>query len=87
MAKEPVFIANPHLSEEDQGMEMKETVFGPPGYGSPDPMTNAQALVPVHESGHDLSDDYGVQVPEEKNAHAPKKKSKAKKSDEADAEA
>ncbi len=55
-------ILNPHLSEEDQDMEMKPVVFGPPGYGSPDPATNAAALVPLEETTHEVSEDFAADV-------------------------
>lgn len=37
----------PYMSEEDAQVEMKASVMGPPGYGSPDPVTNAGRLVPL----------------------------------------
>ncbi len=40
---------NPYLSEEDQGMEMKPVIVGPPQYGSPNPETAAGRLVPLEE--------------------------------------
>lgn len=39
----------PYMSEEEQGMEMRATVVGPPGYGSPDPVTSLGVLVPLEQ--------------------------------------
>lgn len=39
----------PYMSEEEQGMEMKATVVGPPGYGSPDPISSLGVLVPLEQ--------------------------------------
>lgn len=62
---------NPNVSEEEQGMEMKAAIVGPPSYGSPRPETSAGRLLPLHEhplriealpAGHPaaISGDYGV---------------------------
>jgi len=61
----PSSVANPHVSEEEQDMEMTPAVFGPPAYGSPDPATSATTLMPLDQYPEDapISDDYGV-VPE-----------------------
>lgn len=67
---QPSLLANPYLSQEDQGMEMKAVVVGPPAYGSPDPVTSAGKLVPLDQhplnaaalpEGHPaaISPDYG----------------------------
>lgn len=65
-------IQNPYASPEEQGMELTPKTFGPPQYGSPDPVTSASRLATL-EDGHPLdpgllpedheaaiSDDYGV---------------------------
>jgi pyruvate/2-oxoglutarate dehydrogenase complex dihydrolipoamide acyltransferase (E2) component len=44
---------NPYVSEEEQGMEMRPTVLGPPAYGSPDPVTSVGRLVSL--TSHPLS--------------------------------
>lgn len=36
---------NPYVSEEEQGMEMRPAIVGPPPYGSPDAATSAGRLV------------------------------------------
>lgn len=46
---------NPNVSEEEQGMDMRPAVVGPPGYGSPDAITSAGRLVPL--STHPLRPD------------------------------
>lgn len=61
---------NPYVSEGEQGMEMQPTVVGPPGYGSPDPLTSAGKLLPLEQhplradalpEGHPaaISEDFG----------------------------
>jgi Rho termination factor, N-terminal domain len=52
-------ILNPYVSEEEQDMEMEPIVLGPPGYASPDPETNAAALVPLSETTLEVSPDFG----------------------------
>lgn len=63
-------LNNPYLSEEDQGMEMKSAIVGPPSYGSPDPVTSAGKLLPLDQhplnaaalpEGHPaaIDEDYG----------------------------
>jgi|SRR5580765_1202816 hypothetical protein len=37
------------MSEEEQGMEMTPAIVGPPGYGSPDPITSAGRLLPLDQ--------------------------------------
>lgn len=39
----------PYMGEEEQGMEMRATVVGPPGYGSPDPISSLGVLVPLEQ--------------------------------------
>lgn len=46
---------NPYVSEEEQGMEMRPAVMGPPAYGSPDAITSAGQLAPL--STHPLRPD------------------------------
>lgn len=43
----------------DPAEEFESQVIGPPAYASPDPATNAGALVPVNRHNLDLSPDYG----------------------------
>lgn len=45
----PSSLANPYMSEEDQGVEMTAQVVGPPAYGSPEPATSAGRLLPLNE--------------------------------------
>jgi len=51
----PSTMLNPNVSEEEQGMEMRPTVVGPPAYGSPDAITSAGRLLPLNT--HPLSAD------------------------------
>jgi pyruvate/2-oxoglutarate dehydrogenase complex dihydrolipoamide acyltransferase (E2) component len=44
---EPSSQMNPYVSEEEQGMEMRPAVVGPPAFGSPDAATSAGRLVPL----------------------------------------
>lgn len=37
------------MSEEEQSMEMQPVVVGPPGYGSPSPITSAGRLLPLDQ--------------------------------------
>jgi hypothetical protein len=64
-------LRNPYMSEEDQQVEMKPAVVGPPAYGSPDPASQAGRLVPIADhplapenapEGAEISDDYGTDV-------------------------
>lgn len=62
IALAPSTIPNPNRSEAEQLMEMKPVIVGPPGYGSPDPLTSMGRLVPLEQ--HPLRDtlvaeDYG----------------------------
>lgn len=57
----PGGVVNPYAPPEEQGMELQPKVFGPPQYGSPDPVTSASRLVTL-EDGHPL--DPGV-MPED----------------------
>lgn len=52
---------NPSLRAEDQEMDMRPQIVGPPAYGSPNPETAGGRLVPLHEHPlkDKLSDDYG----------------------------
>lgn len=67
----PSEIGNPYMSEEEQGMEMRPAIVGPPAYGSPDPLTQAGRLLPLQQhplrsdalpEGHPsgISEDYGA---------------------------
>lgn len=58
----PSEALNPNL--EDQDMEIKPTVMGPPAFGSPDPNTAAAVLAPVvdHPLKATFSEDYGADV-------------------------
>ena len=51
---DPSTIPNPYRTQEEQLVEMKPAIVGPPGYGSPDPNTNLGRLVPLNE--HPLRD-------------------------------
>jgi pyruvate/2-oxoglutarate dehydrogenase complex dihydrolipoamide acyltransferase (E2) component len=62
---------NPYVSEEEQGMEMRPAIVGPPAYGSPRPETSSSKLVPIDQhplrvdalpEGHPsaISEDFGV---------------------------
>lgn len=64
---QPSLRLNPHL--EDQSLEIKPTVMGPPAFGSPDPDTAAAMLAPVvdHPRRAAFSDDYGASVEEATN--------------------
>jgi len=64
---EPSQRLNPNL--EDQDMEIKPTVMGPPAFGSPDPETAAAYLAPVvdHPRRASFSEDYGASVEEDTN--------------------
>lgn len=65
-------LRNPYMSEEDQGVEMKPAVVGPPAYGSPSPVSGAGQLVPIAdhplapenapEGAEAISEDYGADV-------------------------
>lgn len=66
----PSSSPNPYMSEEEQGMEMRPAIVGPPAYGSPDPLTQAGRLLPLQQhplradalpDGHSaaISEDYG----------------------------
>jgi len=65
---------NPYVSEEDQGVEMKPFVMGPPQYGSPDARTATGQLVRIedHPLTDEISEDYGADVEpdEEENGEA-----------------
>jgi len=53
---------HPNRQEDEQDMEMKPVIVGPPAYGSPDPETAAGALVAVEDHPLELADDYGADV-------------------------
>src|SRR5215831_1060880 len=66
----PSQAMNPYVPEEEQGMEMRPTVVGPPAYGSPEAITSVGRLVSLSShplaaenlpEGHPaaLSEDYG----------------------------
>lgn len=59
---QPSLRLNPNL--EDQSLEIKPTVMGPPAFGSPDPNTSAAILAPVvdHPLRATFSEDYGATV-------------------------
>jgi hypothetical protein len=68
---EPSAMASPYMGWEEQGMELKTEIVGPPSYGSPDPTTSAGKLLPLRDhplradalpEGHPaaVSDDYGA---------------------------
>jgi pyruvate/2-oxoglutarate dehydrogenase complex dihydrolipoamide acyltransferase (E2) component len=65
VAHAPSSVFNPQMSEEEQGMEMKPVVFGPPAYGSPDPATSSVTLAPLEQypESLEISEDY-AQEPE-----------------------
>lgn len=58
------FKANPNQSVEEQNMEMKPVVVGPPSYGSPDPSTGSLRMLPVEDIEDRVSDDYAQSVRE-----------------------
>jgi pyruvate/2-oxoglutarate dehydrogenase complex dihydrolipoamide acyltransferase (E2) component len=45
----PSVFQNAYVSEEEQGMEMRPAIVGPPAYGSPDPLTQAGKLLPLEQ--------------------------------------
>lgn len=57
---------HPSFRQEDQEMaeQLKPVIVGPPAYSSPDPETNAGALVPVEQHPFNLDADYGKDVPD-----------------------
>ena len=68
----PSALASPYMSAEDQMLELKTEVVGPPAYGSPEPATSAAKLLPLNDhplradllpEGHPaaISEDYGAQ--------------------------
>lgn len=54
ISSNPSATPNPYRSEAEQNMEMKPVIVGPPGYGSPDPLTSMGRLVPLE--AHPLRD-------------------------------
>lgn len=64
---QPSTRLNPYV--EDQNMDIKPTVMGPPAFGSPDPETVNAYLAPVvdHPRVASFSEDYGADVLEDSN--------------------
>lgn len=67
----PSAVASPYMPAEDQMLELRTEVVGPPAYGSPEPTTSAGKLLPLNEhplradslpEGHPaaISEDYGA---------------------------
>lgn len=55
------------MSEEEQNMEMTPVVVGPPGYGSPDPITSAGRLLPLEQhpfNAENLPEDHPAAIDE-----------------------
>lgn len=46
---EPSSVNSPYMSVEEQNMEMRAEIVGPPGYGSPDPTTSAGKLLSLRD--------------------------------------
>jgi len=76
----PSTLGNPYMSKEEQTLEMEPQVMGPPGYGSPDPVTSMGRLLPLNThplaseylpEGHAaaIAEDYGQSVAE--HTHLP----------------
>jgi hypothetical protein len=56
------------MSEEEQFMEMTPVVVGPPGYGSPDPITSAGRLLPLEQhpfNPENLPEDHPAAIDEQ----------------------
>jgi hypothetical protein len=53
---------HPNRQEDEQDMEMEPVILAPPGYGSPDPVTQEGLMVPVEDSPVELAEDYGTNV-------------------------
>jgi hypothetical protein len=56
------------MSEEEQSMEMTPVVVGPPGYGSPSPITSAGRLLPLDQHPFNpeaLPEDHPARIDEE----------------------
>lgn len=47
----------PNLSEEEQDVELEPVVMGPPAYGSPDPATAENTLLPLVDDPHHTAAD------------------------------
>ena len=60
----PSDVFNPYLPEDEQDMEMKPVILGPPGYGSPDPETQNATMVPIEEHALELNPEFGSEVKE-----------------------
>src|SRR5262245_8497724 len=55
------------MSEEEQSMDMTPAIVGPPGYGSPDPITAAGRLLPLEQHPFNpsaLPDDHPARIDE-----------------------
>src|SRR5262245_30966010 len=55
------------MSEEEQYMDMTPVIVGPPGYGSPDPVTSAGRLLPLEQhpfNPENLPDDHPAAIDE-----------------------
>src|SRR5262245_268787 len=55
------------MSEEEQGMSMTPSIVGPPGYGSPDPVTAAGRLLPLDQhpfNPQSLPEDHPARIDE-----------------------
>jgi len=52
----------PNLQEDEQDMEMKPVVLGPPAYGSPDPATSGGGLVAIEDHPLEIPEDYGAEA-------------------------
>jgi hypothetical protein len=66
-------VINPNLRPEDQDVDMEPVVLTPGAYASPDPATQAWAMVPLTEAAVDVmavSADFGQQ-PEPVEGQAP----------------
>lgn len=68
---EPSAKASPYMSMEEQGMELKTEVVGPPSYGSPDPVTSAGKLLPLNDhplNAKNLPEDHPAAISEDYGA-------------------
>ena len=64
----PSEIPNAYVSQEEQGMEMRPAVVGPPAYGSPDPLTSAGRLLPLEQHplrAENLPEDHPAAISED----------------------
>jgi hypothetical protein len=58
----PSDVLFPNRQEDEQEMEMKPVILGPPGYGSPDPATQNATMVAVEDHALDLNPEFGAEV-------------------------